>query len=46
MYIVKCGEDTFVLDSWDEVTEIWREIVMADGAEDAEMTVRFFPETE
>ena len=46
MYSVKCGEETFVLDSWAEVTEMWREIVMADGADDAEMTVRFVPETE
>jgi hypothetical protein len=46
MYTVKSGSDVFVLDSWAEVTEMWREIVMADGADDAEMTVSFTPETE
>jgi hypothetical protein len=46
MFEVKCGEETFVLDSWAEVTEMWGEIVWAEGALDAEMTVRFAPETE
>lgn len=41
MYSVHSGGETFVLDSWDKVTEMWREIVMADGADDAEMTVSF-----
>lgn len=43
MYSVKCGSDTFILDSWAEVTEMWREIVMADGADDAEISVSFAP---
>jgi hypothetical protein len=46
MYELKCGEDVFVVDSWSEVREMWEEIVMALGAEDAEMSVRFVSETE
>jgi hypothetical protein len=46
MFEVKCGENTFVLENWTEVEKMWSEIVMAVGAEDAEMTVRFAPETE
>lgn len=43
MYTVKCGEDVFEVETMDEVLEMWSEIVMAMGAEDAEMTLRFTP---
>jgi len=41
MFEVKCGEETFVLDSWTEVEKMWNEIVWAVGAVDAEITVRY-----
>ena len=41
MFEVKCGENTFVLESWVEVEEMWEEIVWALGAEDAEITVKY-----
>ena len=46
MFEIKSGEDVFVVESWTEVEKMWNEIVMAEGAEDAEMSVRFAPETE
>jgi hypothetical protein len=43
MYTVKCDGDVFELETMDDVLEMWSEIVMAMGAEDAEMTLSFTP---
>jgi hypothetical protein len=43
MFEVKCDGETFVLENWTEVEKFWSEIVMAVGADDAEMSVRFAP---
>lgn len=37
---------TFTADTWPEIKSLWEEIVMADGADDAEITIKFTPEAE
>lgn len=46
MYTIISGDESFTVDSWTEVKEMWEEIVFAEGAEDAEMTLKFTPEVE
>ena len=42
MYTVTTKDgSTFVFDSFGEIAEFWNEVVWAEGAEDAEITVRF-----
>lgn len=42
MYTVTTKDgSTFVFDSFGEIEEFWNEVVWADGAEDAEVSIRF-----
>jgi hypothetical protein len=33
--------NTFVFENFEEIAEFWGEVVWADGAEDAEISIRF-----
>lgn len=44
MYEIVSGSDVFMVDTWAEVKAMWEEIVVADGADDAEITLRFASE--
>lgn len=42
MYTVTTKDgSTFVFESFEEISQFWGEVVWADGAEDAEITVKF-----
>lgn len=42
MYTVTTRDgSTFVFENFEEIAEFWSEVVWADGAEDAEITVKF-----
>ena len=42
MYTVTTKDgSTFVFENFEEISQFWGEVVWADGAEDAEITVKF-----
>lgn len=42
MYTVTTRDgSTFVFETFEEIAEFWGEVVWADGAEDAEVSIRF-----
>ena len=41
MFLVKCGEDEYVVDSWDEIQQLFNETVWALGAVDAKIEISY-----
>ena len=41
MYEITSEEDIFYADTWEEIKDLWDDIVFAMGAEDATMTIKY-----